>query len=321
MTYCIIIWNKVLSQSLAHDFFYNHCDREPITFTTNDYFHPYLTTKEKIYRMIPIQEFFEKVYHQIKGMSNERPCNNEIEIERTQKIKEEIKNQLDKTTSYSPNYWDSIHKLDKKLSQNTLKYPQYEGPTGLSEMTEHIKYLMGSSVFQLLDLSKYAKLTEQIYGDNMTNIFKDTYICTLFFKDSIVDKNNLLNLAIKHPEIKGVDFIKNLLIPREKHLSVNSMPLIQKKIKKIKEIRHFVKSKSVFSRWTSDTKSSIKRAYETDIAFSKLHKFIKSEDDKIKTMNTLCNNYKEIIDQFNYQMANPKTYPAIEWLDFVQQCN
>ena len=38
-------------------------------------------------------------------------------------------------------------------------------------------------------------------------------------------------------------------------------------------------------------------------------------------MDTLRKYYPTLKDQFISQIANPKTYPAIDWLDFVEACN
>ena len=60
-----------------------------------------------------------------------------------------------------------------------------------------------------------------------------------------------MQVGVKHPDLPGVDILsKN--IPNRKHLSVNTMAVTQKNVKKVKEIRYFHKPSSVFKDWKED---------------------------------------------------------------------
>lgn len=75
-TYCIILWNKSLARSQTHDFFFNHSDKEPVMFNSDEYKHPLLCTRERVFKMLPFTEFFERILQQRYLQTSERACNN-----------------------------------------------------------------------------------------------------------------------------------------------------------------------------------------------------------------------------------------------------
>lgn len=116
-------------------------------------------------------------------------------------------------------------------------------------------------------------------------IARDTWVCAMYLPESTDSKQ--LNLVIKDPSTPGVDFLQNLSVPRSKHLSINTLRIAQKQIKKVAEIRHFRKPTSIFAKWMNDTNSVIKKAFETDIELSKISKFVKDELDLKRTYAVL----------------------------------
>lgn len=54
------------------------------------------------------------------------------------------------------------------------------------------------------------------------------------------------------------------MTPMNKHLSVNTMRVSYKQIKKIKLIRQFNRPNSIFWDWNVDTEAKLEKAYESD---------------------------------------------------------
>ena len=94
-----------------------------------------------------------------------------------------------------------------------------------------------------------------------------------------------------------------------------------KQIKKVKEIRHFHFGSSVYKNFKLDNKRVIDEAFEHDKKLTKLPKFIKDPEDLDNTFNVFKKNYGALKNQFVSQIANPKSYPVIDWLDFVEACD
>jgi len=110
-------------------------------------------------------------------------------------------------------------------------------------------------------------------------------------------------------------------VPRVKHLSVNTMSLIQKQVKKVKEIRRFSKPNSVFAKWTEESSLLLDKAFEADRALSKIYKFIKDPEELEQTFAVLRKHFQQIKNQFLVQIATIKAYPTAAWLDFVDSCH
>ena len=83
-TYCLVIWNKHLSRTQDHDFYYHHSSREPIIYNKHTYKQPVLCSKDKIHKMIPVHEFYERVLMRFARSSHVRYCNNEMENEKSE---------------------------------------------------------------------------------------------------------------------------------------------------------------------------------------------------------------------------------------------
>ena len=52
----------------------------------------------------------------------------------------------------------------------------------------------------------------------------------------------------------------------------------------------------------------------------KIPKFIKDKGEIYEVMKVLRKYFPQLRDQFNNQIANPKFYPVIGWLDYVNSC-
>lgn len=72
---------------------------------------------------------------------------------------------------------------------------------------------------------------------DLHKMLEETYICCLFLDPG--QPGDDVHVMVKHPSLEGFDVMPNLVVPRVKHLSVNTMQPLQKQIKKQKEIRTF----------------------------------------------------------------------------------
>ena len=116
-------------------------------------------------------------------------------------------------------------------------------------------------------------------------IANDTWLCATYLQESVALRN--LDFAVKHPSLKGIDFMTQQVVPRAKHLSVNTVNIAQKSIKKVSEIRHFHKPSSVFAKWTPATDALMLKAFTTDMELTKIRKFVKDDEDRQKTLAVL----------------------------------
>ena len=150
-------------------------------------------------------------------------------------------------------------------------------------------------------------------------MLKETYACCVYLIPQ--SKAEVRTVFVKQKWLDGVDFIGQLAIPREKHMSIYKLEPFQKQIKKQKEIRYFSKPKSVFAKWREDTPKVLSTAFTTDAQFMKCNKFIKEEKDKNDTFDVMLKYYSNLKNQFINQIGSMKSYPVIDWLDFVSHCN
>lgn len=88
-----------------------------------------------------------------------------------------------------------------------------------------------------------------------------------------------MDLIIKSQDLQGVNYLR-FSIQNLKHLSINTMPVVEKAIRKVQEIRHFKFPTSVFCKFIPDTNKVIHKAFESDAELSKIPKFIKDENDR-----------------------------------------
>ena len=114
----------------------------------------------------------------------------------------------------------------------------------------------------------------------------------MYLPESVPPKT--IDIVIKHPQINGVDFLKHQVVPKSKHLSVNTLNIAHKAIKKVAEIRHFHKPTSVFAKWNNDTDKVIYKAFETDMELTKIKKFVKDPDDRKKLLDVLLKYYANL---------------------------
>lgn len=161
---------------------------------------------------------------------------------------------------------------------------------------------------------------ERYYGrtrdldERHTRVANETYVLAVYLPNKDID------VIVKHPELTGVNFLRARQYNR-KHLGLNHVDAPEKRVKKVKEIRHFVFGKSVFAPFKPDTVSIIDKAFEHDKELTKIPKFVKDESDREATYKVFRKYYFELKNQFVSQIANPKSYPVIDWLDFVDACS
>jgi len=134
---------------------------------------------------------------------------------------------------------------------------------------------------------------------------------------------NQLDVVIKHPDEIGCNY---LCVPElrrtslNKHLSAHKAPIFHKQVKKVKVIRHFHRPQSVFAEFQEDKEKDLDKAFELDKQYMKIPKFIKDPNEVDAVMKVLREYFPQLRDQFNNQIANPKFYPVIGWLDYVNSC-
>lgn len=78
MTYSVFVWNRKLSTEQKHGSFYKHLNHETAKFGKK-YSHPVLCSKGKVYKMLPILEFIDRLNQSMQHTGANRACDNEIE--------------------------------------------------------------------------------------------------------------------------------------------------------------------------------------------------------------------------------------------------
>ena len=129
---------------------------------------------------------------------------------------------------------------------------------------------------------------------------KDTFLASVFlpchhdFDKKQNPSGHKAEVVVRHPRISHVDVLCIPEIPKtstNKHLSLHTMKTSYKPVKKVKRIRQFVRSRSVFADWQTDTKKILDEAFELDAKFLKLFKFIKDPSDLAATLKILKKNF------------------------------
>jgi hypothetical protein len=69
-----------------------------------------------------------------------------------------------------------------------------------------------------------------------------------------------------------------------------------------------------------DNLKILTKAFESDAELSKIPKFIKDEKDRADTFGVFKKFYGELKNQFLSCIAK-KSYPVIDWMDFVNACS
>ena len=93
-----------------------------------------------------------------------------------------------------------------------------------------------------------------------------------------------------------------------------------KRVKKVKMLRNFRRSTSVFHDWRVDTRKNMDKAFQIDSQFIKTDKFIKDKVDAEATLEVLREYFQPLKNQFLNQCSIPKFYPVITWLEFSKAC-
>ena len=88
----------------------------------------------------------------------------------------------------------------------------------------------------------------------------------------------------------------------------------------MKVIRHFVKPKSVYKEYNEDTERILDKAFALDKQFMKINKMVKDPAEVERIMLVLRKYYPQMRDQYINLIANKKSYPVINWLDYVNSC-
>lgn len=84
--------------------------------------------------------------------------------------------------------------------------------------------------------------------------------------------------------------------------------------------RKFVKDRSVFKLWKEETDEILRRMFETDVGYSKVHRILKSNEEEINAVKeVLFSHYKRLKNMF-ILYASISTYPVISWNDFTNFC-
>ncbi|CDW71199.1 UNKNOWN [Stylonychia lemnae] len=110
-------------------------------------------------------------------------------------------------------------------------------------------------------------------------------------------------------------FVKNFEI---KH-RLTDIKLSYKKIKKYRINRNFSLKQSVFSQWAVDIQQEYRKAFEADMKYSKIKKFIKDPTEFRDVCQTLLNNYAGIFEVYVY-CSGRSNYPSVQWIDFTDFC-
>lgn len=188
-------------------------------------------------------------------------------------------------------------------------------------MLQKIQALLKGKAHFLIDARQYGKRIEAVQQHHKMNMSNDTYICEILVPDNeITQVQSLLNVVIKHPSYAGVDFIRNLKVPRLKHASVNSKDIRLKKVRKVVSVRYFQKPQSAFCKFVPDTAESLARCFEHDMRYAKIDKMIKDRDELRRTEQVLLQHYLQLKDFFINTIALPKSYPQLERYTFQKIC-
>lgn len=84
-------------------------------------------------------------------------------------------------------------------------------------------------------------------------------------------------------------------------------------------LRTFNKNNSVFKDWKVDTEAKLKKAFDLDVSYSKIHKLSKDPEVVEEITNTLYQHTRKIKDMFIYGIGT-SSYPSISWLEFCRMC-
>ena len=104
--YTVFIWNKKLAFNKDQSEFYKHLDFNVLDFDKN-YNSPVLSTKDKVFKMLPITEFIERLNLSKLQSSANRACDNEIEKNHFQDLVRSIDEQFINERTLQPTFWST----------------------------------------------------------------------------------------------------------------------------------------------------------------------------------------------------------------------
>lgn len=107
----------------------------------------------------------------------------------------------------------------------------------------------------------------------LDRVGEETFACAFYLPETESKHLGAHQFAVKHPEIAGIDILR-MNVPNIKSLSVNTVPLSKKFIKKVKEIKQFYKPSSVFSTWNEENKDSLEKIFQMDLSYMKIMKVV-----------------------------------------------
>lgn len=85
------------------------------------------------------------------------------------------------------------------------------------------------------------------------------------------------------------------------------------------EIRHFSFPNSVFAKFRPDSEHLLEQCFLTDTKQWKIQRFVKDEVQQQNIIAIVRKHYGTLKNQF-LRLICCKSYPVIDWLDFVQEC-
>ena len=125
------------------------------------------------------------------------------------------------------------------------------------------------------------------------------------------------------PRYEIVRFKKTHLLVNSIYVLPRNEPLARLEIKKsifAGVDKRFVKDRSVFKTWKEETSEMLRRMFENDVQYSKLHRVLKNnEEEMVEVKAAVFSFYKQLKNIFIYY-ASMSTYPVISWNDFTTMC-
>ncbi|CAI2382226.1 unnamed protein product [Moneuplotes crassus] len=192
------------------------------------------------------------------------------------------------------------------------------------------KYLVKEKAIQVFNLKDISKLHYHSYS-----LSKESMKSDHFEKEKLIESNNLLTGA-------GFYVFSDYLPPARHEFCVNLQPnsasmddfyhldfvvpfrdgeykVKEKCVKKRMILHKFIKRNSVFKAWKEDTHDRLLRAFELDMAHSKISKFTGPKEIYEEVTDLLYRHTSKIKDLFTYGIGN-SSFPSISWLDFCDMC-
>ena len=138
-----------------------------------------------------------------------------------------------------------------------------------------------------VDLELYGEQADWYYkrpDTKLEDIANGTFLCAAFLPDKDMD------VMVKYRPLQEVNFFQAKQ-KNSKHLSINRMAISEKRIRKMKEIRHFNFPQSVFKDFVFDSEKILDLAFEKDKELAKIAKFVRDENDRAKTYEVFRTHY------------------------------